>query len=196
MATTWASEAAALNGLLERERACVAVVVALARGATERAEREACASLGGDLIVRCCALRERLELAGIPCTHATAPDAAAILSTDSYDARLLAFAKLLERAAEQATEVLAATADGETQRTLRDLIETHSRAVEWCRARAAEFAASRMLYLAAAAAAEPSNDQSDRTAASGTQISGSHTSASLPERSAGESESESESESP
>lgn len=189
MATTWASEAAALNGLLERERACVAVVVALARGATERAESQAYTTLGGDLVVRCCALRERLELAGVPCTRATALDAAAILGTDTYDARLLAFAELLERTAARATETLAASADSATQRTLRDLIETHTRAAEWCRARAAEFAATRMLYLAAPAASEPSSDQPDRTAASSTQISGSHIAPSLPEQSAGESES-------
>lgn len=144
-----APETTPLGRLLERERACVRVVVAMANGATEHAEREICASLGGRLVLSCCALRERLAPAGEPETRATSTQATAVLAVEAYDARLLAFAELLERTAEQATEALTATTDGEAQRTLRDLIETHGQAAQWCRVRAAEFAASRARYLPA-----------------------------------------------
>src|SRR5215470_4716491 len=125
MAEPRPSAAEQLSSLLERERACVAVAVALANGATELAERAACTSLGARLILHCCALRERLALAGEPITLDTSPEVTTVLATETYDARLLGFAALLEQTAEQASEALAAPVDGEAQRTLRDMLETH-----------------------------------------------------------------------
>lgn len=132
-----------LDALLRDERAAVAVTVALASGATTYADRTRLELLGGELVLLCGALRERLELAGRAVPSGASPQAGAMLATESYGARLAALADFLDATAAHATAALAASDDGEYTRTLRDLISTHARSAEWLRGRAAAFAATR-----------------------------------------------------
>lgn len=134
---------AALDTLLRAERAAVTVTVALACGATTYADRERLGSIGGELVVLDCALRERLDLAGRAVPPDAGPEAGAMLATDSYDARLAALGDFLDATAERATIALTAEDEDAYVRTLRDLITAHTRAAEWLRERAAAFAASR-----------------------------------------------------
>ena len=138
-------ETAALDELLRDERAAVTVTVALANGATTYAGRTQLERLGGELVLLCAALRERLDLAGHPVPSGASPEAGMMLATESYDARLAALADFLDAAAARATEALAASNDAEYTRTLRDLIPAHAQVAQWLRERAAAFAATRPL---------------------------------------------------
>ena len=133
----------ALDALLRAERSAIAVTVALGCGATTYADRAHLARIGGELVILCCALRERLDLAGSAVPEGTDYEARAMLATESYDARLAALADFLDATAGQATAALAAAEDRAYVRTLRDLIPTHAHAAQWLRERAAAFAASR-----------------------------------------------------
>lgn len=133
----------ALDELLRDERAAVAVTVALASGATTYAGRARLERLGGELVLLCAALRERLDLAGLEVPYGASPEAGMMLATESYDARLAALADFLDATSARATAALAASDDDEFTRTLRDLIPAHARAAEWLRERAIAFAASR-----------------------------------------------------
>ncbi len=136
-------ETAALDTLLRGERAAVAATVALACGATTYADRGRLERIGGELVVLCCALRERLDMAGLAVPPGAGPESGAMLATESYDARLAALGDFLDHAAERATLALAAEDEDAYVRTLRDLITLHAEAAEWLRERAAAFAASR-----------------------------------------------------
>lgn len=136
-------EMPALEGLLREERAAVAVTVALASGATTYAGRTQLERLGGELVLLCAALRERLDLTGRPVPSGASPEAGMMLATESYDARLAALADFFDTIAARATEALAESDNGEYLRTLRDLISAHAQAAAWLRERAAAFAASR-----------------------------------------------------
>ena len=133
----------ALDTLLRVERAAVTVVVALACGATTHREYERLERIGGGLVLLCCALRERLELAGSVIPKTISAEAGAMLASDAYDSRLAAAADYLDATASHATTTLAAAEDAEVTRTLRDLITFHAEAAQWLRERAAAFAASR-----------------------------------------------------
>lgn len=137
------AETDALTALLRDERAAVVVTVALAGGATTYGDRTRCERLGGQLVVLCCALRERLDLAGRVVTSGINYDTQAMLAIASYDERLAALADFLAAAAQRATAALAVTNDGAYARTLRDLIAAHAEAAQWLRERAAAFAATR-----------------------------------------------------
>src|SRR5690242_17265737 len=99
----------ALNALLEDERAGVRCEVALVRGATEYAERDALTLMGRQDIAICVALHEALSSAAAPVSLAVGTAAEAILAADEYDRRLRAFAEhqraVSRRADELAPEV-------------------------------------------------------------------------------------------
>lgn len=143
MATLDAETLAALNRLLEDERAAVVIAAALASGATELAERESFARMGGEQVLACCALRERLELAEAAVSAAIGGSAFPILATERYDERLRAYAYHLGHLNERAQALLLVMTARETRRTLDDLYAAHAWAVAWCGWRAEEFAASR-----------------------------------------------------
>lgn len=134
---------AALNRLLEDERAAVMIAVALASGATELAEREAFARMGGEQVLACCALRERLELAAAAVSVAIDGVAYPILAAERYDERLRAYAYHLSHLNERAQALLLVVTARETRGALEDLYAAHAWAVAWCDERAEEFAASR-----------------------------------------------------
>lgn len=132
-----------LDTLLRGERAAVTVTVALASGATTYSDRERLERIGGELVVLCCALRERLDLAELAVPLGAGPEAGAMLATESYDTRLAALGDFLDVVAERATIALTAEDEDAYVRTLRDLITVHAQAAQWLRERAAVFAASR-----------------------------------------------------
>jgi hypothetical protein len=135
--------------LLSSERAAVTVAVALACGASTGPERAELQHIGSELVLLCCALRERFDLAGLtPPPYSSASAAVApLLATQSHDARLAGLADYLNATGAEATTALASvsgdTTQGELVRTLRDLISAHARAAEWLHVRAAAFAATR-----------------------------------------------------
>lgn len=144
MAPLDADTLAALNRLLEDERAAVTVAAALINGATEVAEREAFARMGGEQVLACCALRERLELAAAAVSGEIGGAVFPVLATDHYDERLRAYAYHLSHLNERAQALLLVVTTRETRRTLEDVYTAHAWAVAWCDRRAEEFAASRV----------------------------------------------------
>jgi hypothetical protein len=134
---------AALNQLLEDERAAVTIAATLSNGATELAERVAFARMGGEQVLACCALRERLELAAAAVSREIGGAVFPVLATDHYDERLRAYAYHLSHLNERTQALLLIVTARETRRTLEDVYAAHAWAVAWCDRRAEEFAASR-----------------------------------------------------
>lgn len=135
----------ALNALLEDTRASVEIEVALADGATELREQETLTAMGGDEVLACCALRERLTFAGAPVTWRIGGIVFHILSTERYDERLRAFARHQGAICERAHALLATVTDHPTHRLLQDLYDTHMRFARWAEERSSQFAATRLL---------------------------------------------------
>lgn len=133
----------ALNRLLEDERAAVTIAAVLVNGATELAERDAFARMGGEQVLACCALRERLELAAAAVSGGMGGAVFPVLAMDQYDERLRAYAYHLSHLNERAQALLLVVTARETRRTLEDAYATHAWAAAWCDQRAEEFAASR-----------------------------------------------------
>lgn len=145
-----------LNALLEDTRASVEIEIALANGATERRERETLTAMGGEEVLACCALRERLTLAGAPVTWRISGIAYQILNAERYDERLRAFAHHQAAICERAQAVLAAVTDQSTHRLLQDLYDSHVRSALWAEERANQFAATRLLDFTVPARASAS----------------------------------------
>ena len=143
MALLDADTLAALNRLLEDERAAVTIAAALINGATELAEREAFARMGGEQVLACRALRERLELEAADVSGGIGGAVFPVLATDHYDERLRAYAYHLSHLNERTQALLLVVTARETRRTLEDAYAAHAWAVAWCDRRAEEFAASR-----------------------------------------------------
>lgn len=138
--------AAALNTLIEGERASVEMEVGLASGATEYLEREALTSMGIDDLDACCALHEYLDRHQAPVswrTHAAVYD---VLNEVRYDDRLRAFAAHQRATGKHAGSLV----EGDDQEAdLRGILSTirdaHARHTLWVEQRADEFAATRLL---------------------------------------------------
>lgn len=172
MALLDADTLAALNRLLEDERAAVTIAAALINGATELAEREAFARMGGEQVLACCALRERLELEAAAVSEEMGGAVFPVLATDHYDERLRAYAYHLSHLNERAQALLLVVTARETRRTLEDAYAAHAWAVAWCDRRAEEFAASRdadphAARRARVAAALPYGETGEETGTSG-----------------------------
>jgi hypothetical protein len=135
------------NALLEDERASVEVEVALLNGATELTEREVLASMGTQEVGFCVGLRERLEGLGAQVTGRISGVVFHILDAERYDDRLTLFADHQMQTAERVPALLPTVPDHELRAVLRDLEDAHLRAAAWCRRRAAEFAATRLLVF-------------------------------------------------
>jgi hypothetical protein len=165
MATLDARTVEALNSLLEDERGSVEIEVHLANGATEIAERETFSEMGYSDVLGCSALRERLDEAGAQVSPHISGAAPYILGIDTYDERLLAFARHQEAVREHAEALLATISDRETHAALQDIVDTHTHYELWCVNRARDFAESRARALAegtegaAQASAEASEPQ-------------------------------------
>lgn len=176
MAPLDADTLAALNRLLEDERAAVTIAAALINGATELAEREAFARMGGEQVLACCALRERLELGAAAVSGEIGGAVFPALATDYYDERLRAYAYHLSHLNERAQALLLVVTARETRRTLEDTYAAHAWAVAWCDRRAEEFAASRVANTRAPrqlalGAALPLRETGDDTGANGDGLS-------------------------
>jgi hypothetical protein len=176
MAPLDADTLAALNRLLEDERAAVTIAAALINGATELAEREAFARMGGEQVLACCALRERLELAAAAVSGEIGGAVFPVLATDYYDERLRAYAYHLSHLNERAQALLLVVTTRETRRTLEDAYAAHAWAVAWCDRRAEEFAASRVASTRvprqlALGAAWPLRETSEDTGTNGDGLS-------------------------
>jgi hypothetical protein len=172
MALLDADTLAALNRLLEDERAAVTIAAALINGATELAEREAFARMGGEQVLACCALRERLELAAANVSREIGGSVFPVLATERYDERLRAYAYHLSHLNERTQALLLVVTARETRRTLEDAYAAHAWAVAWCDRRAEEFTASRETDPRAArrtplAAVAPQRATSEDTGANG-----------------------------
>jgi hypothetical protein len=135
------------NALLEDERASVEVEVALLNGATELTEREVLASMGTQEVGFCVGLHERLEGLGAQVTGRISGVVFRILDVERYDDRLTLFADHQMQVAERVPGLLPTVRDDELRAVLRDLEDAHLRAAAWCRRRAAEFAATRLLVF-------------------------------------------------
>lgn len=164
----------ALDALLEDARANVQILVELANGATETAERETCTALGHAAVLQSCALHERLTTVGAPISRRVSGIVPQILETERYDDRLRAFARHQAGVCERAQALAQATEDRETRKVLHELYESGVRGALWCEQRATTFAASRLLLFgtqraaasAAAGAATPSIELNPAEAAS------------------------------
>lgn len=139
----------ALNALLEDQRANVEILVELASGATEVAERIACTTMGTEAVLVSCGLRERLTMLGAPVTRRINGIALHILDTERYDERLQAFARHQADVSERARSLLEALDERETRETLRELHDASIRGALWCEQRAAAFAQTRFLEFQA-----------------------------------------------
>lgn len=151
MATLEPEVIAALNALLEDERASVEMAVALASGATEYLEREALSAMGGEDTAACCALRERMERLEAPVTRRINGIVFSVVGLDRYDERLRAFARHQGTVTGRIEALLATTLDREIRRILEEARDAHARHVGWCMGRADEFTATRDLDLSSAA---------------------------------------------
>lgn len=145
MATLDAEIVAALNALLEDTRASVEIELALTNGATELRERETLEAMGGEEILACCALRERLTLTGAPVTWRINGIVFHILGTERYDERLRAFARHQAAICEHVETLLDTVTDREAHRLLRELYDSHVLSARWAEQRANTFAATRLL---------------------------------------------------
>lgn len=145
MATVNPEALAALNALLEDQRASVEIDVALAMGATEFTERDTLTTMGGEDVHACVTLREHLEAANVPVTQHINGIVLAVLDTETYDDRLRAFVDLHVGICERVGELLPQTADHELRALLREMYEQHQHNAEWCLRRADAFAYSRAL---------------------------------------------------
>lgn len=145
MATLDEETVAALNALLEDTRASVEIELALTNGATELHEREALDTMGSEEVLVCCALRERLTLAGAQVTWRINGIVFHILGTERYDERLRAFARHQAAICERAETLLATVYDREAHRLLRELYDSHVLSARWAEQRANAFAATRLL---------------------------------------------------
>lgn len=139
----------ALNALLEDQRANVEILVELASGATEVAERVACTTMGAEAVLVSCNLRERLTTLGAPVTRRINGIALHILDTERYDERLQAFARHQADVSERARSLLGSLDERETRAALRDLYDASVRGALWCEQRAAAFAQTRFLEFLA-----------------------------------------------
>jgi hypothetical protein len=136
-----------LNALLEDERASVEMEVALINGATELSERETFAGMGIQEVGFCVALRERLERTGGSITPRINGVVLEVLALEHYDERLTAFADHQMRVVEATTALLPALDGDDLRVLLRDVEDAHLQSAAWCRRRAAEFAATRILVF-------------------------------------------------
>jgi hypothetical protein len=148
MATLDARTVEALNSLLEDERGSVEIEVQLTNGATEIVERITFNEMGYSDVLGCSALRERLDEAGAAVSPHISGAAPYILGIDTYDERLLAFARHQEAIRERAQAILESTADHEARSALQDIVDTHTHYELWCVNRARDFAESRARALA------------------------------------------------
>lgn len=139
----------ALNGLLEDARASAEILVELANGATEFAERESCVAMGQDAVLLSCALRERLAMVGASVSRRVNGIVLHILDVEQYDDRLRAVARHHASICERAQSLLLSTEDRETRKVLRELHDAGVRNVLWCEQRATQFAQSRLLEFRA-----------------------------------------------
>jgi hypothetical protein len=162
MATLDARTVEALNSLLEDERGSVEIEVQFANGATEIAERDTFNEMGYLDVLGCSALRERLDEAGATVSPHISGAAPYILSIDTYDERLLAFARHQEAIRERAQAILKTTDDHQTRSALQDIVDTYTHYVLWCVTQARDFAKSRARALAEGAeGAAPANGESN-----------------------------------
>jgi hypothetical protein len=134
---------AALNALLEEERATVDALVALVSMATDTLERQALTTMGGQAVQGCIDLREHLEDLGAPIGQRVSPSIGRILSPEHLDDRLRAFSALRLALAGRCLELRAEDLDPETWSLLTRLREVQLAHAAWSERRAAEFAASR-----------------------------------------------------
>lgn len=162
MATLDAETLDALNALLEDTRASVEIELALVNGTTELREQETLDAMGGQEVLACCALRERLALAGATVTWRINGIVFHILGTERYDDRLRSFARHQAAICERTEALLAVVRDQETHRLLQDLYDGHVQSARWAEQRANEFAATRLLDFTAP---KPARDATLRQAA-------------------------------
>lgn len=163
MATLDAKALDALNELLEDTRASVEIELALVNGATELRERETLDAMGGEEVLYCCALRERLTISGATVTWRINGIVFHILGTERYDDRLRSFARHQAEICERTEALLATVDDAEAHNLLQDLYGSHVQSARWAEQRANEFAASRLLDLSTPRGARPPGARSSPT---------------------------------
>jgi hypothetical protein len=147
----------ALNAVLEDERACVEIAVALANGATAMQEQSNFTEMGTAEVVSCCALRERLADADAPVTQRINGAVWRVLGAETYDERLLAFAMHQAAIRDGASELLSWITDPEASRVVQELVDAHAHWVGWLEQRAQRFAASRDFEMPARATGRQSS---------------------------------------
>ena len=101
---------AALNALLEGERAGVETLVGLVAMATDTIERRALITMGGQAVRSCVDLHERLDQLGAPAGVGVAPSGMRVLAHERIDDRLRAFGWMERELAERIEARLLAVA--------------------------------------------------------------------------------------
>ena len=135
----------AFNELLEEERACVEIIIALYTGATELPERETLASLGTEHVRLCCTLRDEADTRGFETSAQMDPEMHDVIEVDRLDERLERFAAYLSNRRSTIERAQAVFASSLLNVPIDEIEELRSRTAEWCIERAASFAASRNL---------------------------------------------------
>lgn len=135
-----------LNVLLEDQRASVEILLALANGATERAEREVFQAMGGEAVLGCCTLRECLDGAeGASVSWRVNGIVFPIVGQETYDERLRAYATFLKDICDRVEGFVPDIPDVAVRQILRDIYTANLLAARWCSQRAEVFAESRTM---------------------------------------------------
>lgn len=134
---------AALNGLLEEERADVEALVGLVAMATDTFERQALTAMGGQAVQGCIELHERLAHLRAPISGRMSNTVNVVLKHERIDDRLRAFADVQRHLAGRCEALQARNLDGETRALLATLRAVQMAHAAWAEHRADEFAATR-----------------------------------------------------
>ena len=134
---------AALNALLEGERAGVETLVGLVAMATDTIERRALITMGGQAVRSCVDLHERLDQLGAPAGVGVAPSGMRVLAHERIDDRLRAFGWMERELAERCEVLAARDLDDATRALLATLSAVQLAQAAWAERRADEFAATR-----------------------------------------------------
>lgn len=134
---------AALNGLLEEERADAEALVGLVAMATDTGERQALTAMGGQAAQACIDLHERLARLGVSISARVSNSVTQILKHERIDDRLRAFADVQRHLAGRCEAMQARNLDDETRALLAALRAVQQVHATWAEQRADEFGATR-----------------------------------------------------
>jgi hypothetical protein len=134
---------AALNGLLEEERAGAETLVGLVAMATDPFERQALTAMGGQAAEGCIELRAWLARLGVPISLRVAHSVSRVLGRERIDDRLRAFGEARRYLAGRCEALQERNLDDGTRTLLAALRAVQLAHAAWAEHRASDFAATR-----------------------------------------------------